>query len=193
MLSDEIAAQVKHLQLRSEFAAEWQITAAGFWINVQFFLGSAAAALAAVSSGTAFSNKSVVAGSLAAAAALAAAVLASLRPAERADRHQQAAAAYHALAVDARLFSQFGPGDDEAQPIASLKRLKELEARALKLDADSPWAPRRLARKTQTFISDGRRYYDNEGAIGGPGPTQSWWSKLRAQAPRNRRRGRQAE
>lgn len=160
MTTDQIAAEVERLHRASSFAAEWQITAAGFWANLQFFLGAAAAALAAVSSGTAFSEQSVLAGSLAAAAALAAAVLASLRPAERAAHHQQAAGAYHALAVEARMLRDFG-GAGGGTP--SLDELRKLEARCLQLDAESPWAPRRLARKTQEFLRDGRRYYDNEG------------------------------
>ena len=158
--TDEILAEIDRLQRASAFAAEWQITAAGFWANVQFFLGAAAAALAAVSSGTAFSDHSVVAGSLAAAAALAAAVLASLRPAERTAQHQQAAAAYHALAVETRMLHGFG-GAGGAGP--ALDDLRKLEARKVKLDSDAPWAPRRLSKKTEKFLQNGRRYYDNEG------------------------------
>src|SRR4051794_29742592 len=94
----DISRESETLQRSCEFKAEWQGTAAGFWGNVQVFLGSAAAVLAAVSSGSAFSNKSELAGALAAAAALAAAVLASLQPSERAEGHQRAAGAYHALA-----------------------------------------------------------------------------------------------
>jgi len=160
MTTDDILAEIDRLHRATAFAAEWQITAAGFWANVQFFLGAAAAALAAVSSGTAFSEHSVVAGSLAAAAALAAAVLASLRPAERTAQHQQAAATYHALAVEARMLHGFG-GAGGGTP--TLDDLRKLEARKVKLDADSPWAPRRLAKKTEGFLEKGRRYYDNEG------------------------------
>jgi hypothetical protein len=171
MANNEIGAEVERLQRSFEFAAEWQITAAGYWANMQFFLGTAAAALAAVSSGTAFSKQSTIAGALAAAAALAAAVLASLRPAERAEQHQQAAAQYHALAVEARLLRGFG---DNVGNRPSTDAVKELEHRVLKLDADSPWVPRRLARKTQAFVRDGLRYYDNEGGT----PRPSWWRRL---------------
>ena len=152
---------LERLMRRSEFAAEWQVTAAGFWTNVQLFLGAAAAALAAVTSGTAFSNHSVWAGSLAAAAALAAAVLASLRPAERAEAHQQAAAAFHRLAVDARLLIESGATPQDGTPA-----LLKLEQRAVELSVTSPWAPRRLARKTMGFLEKGQQYYDNEGPPG---------------------------
>ncbi len=155
----DVDAEAERLQRRCEFAAEWQVTAAGFWTNLQFFLGATAAALAAVSSGSAFSDHSVLAGSLAAAAALAAAVLASLRPAERAEAHQQAAAAFHALAVDARLFRQLDPPPEQQ----AREALTTLERRTVELNTTSPWAPRRLARKTEKFLRNNQRYYDNEG------------------------------
>ena len=152
----DVTGEIDRVQRCCDFAAEWQVTAAGFWTNVQLFLGAAAAALAAVSSGSAFSNQDVLAGSLAAAAALAAAVLASLRPQERAEAHQAAAAAYHALAVEARL-ARDGLAQQGADALASL------ETRKVELDTSSPWAPRRLAKKTEKFLRNGRRYYDNEG------------------------------
>jgi hypothetical protein len=162
MLPNEVSSEAERLQRCCGFAAEWQVTASGFWANVQFALGSAAAALAAVSSGTAFSDHSVVAGSLAAAAALAAAVLTSLRPAERAELHKQAAVAYHSLAVEIRLYRELGvtQGGDDLPP---LDVLAGLEARAVELDGKSPWVPRRLAKKTEKFLRKGREYFDNDG------------------------------
>jgi hypothetical protein len=186
MGNDEIGAEIRRLQRCCDFAAEWQITAAGFWANTQFILGTAAASLAAVSSGTAFSKQSVIAGSLAAAAAITAAVLASLQPAERAERHQQAAAQFHALAVEARRLDGFQSGD-ETRPVDALK---DLQDRILKLEADSPWAPRRLAVKTQMFLRDGRRYYDNEGDASPKSWRRRWFGWIsrgpRAEKPTTR-------
>jgi hypothetical protein len=161
--ADDVSAEATRLQGCCEFAAEWQVTAAGFWTNVQLVLGAAAAGLAAISSGTAFSKQNVVAGILAAAAALAAAVLASLRPGERSEAHKKAADSYHALAVDLRLFTQFsGFPLDAGSP---QEALTAFEARAVALAQSSPWAPRRLERKTKSLLADGRRFYDNDGRV----------------------------
>jgi hypothetical protein len=149
-----------HLERCCRFDAEWQVTAAGFWTNMQMGLGAAAAGLAAVSSGSAFSEKNVLAGSLAAAAALAAAVLAALRPGERADAHQKAAVDYHALTVEVRQLRGSPEPPDPAQRLAAVVAL---ERRAAALDAKSPWAPRRLAAKTRKFMEKGEPYFDNEG------------------------------
>ena len=168
-MSPEVSAEAERLQRCCAFAAECQVTASGFWANIQLFLGATAAALAAISSGSAFSEHNVVAGILAATAALAAAVLASLRPGERAESHQKAAGEYHRLAVDLRLFREFGrvpddePQEAEAEP---LDTLTALEKRVVALDQSSPWVPRRLAKKTQGFVRKGRAYYDNEGTAG---------------------------
>jgi hypothetical protein len=173
MDDDGVKTELQRLQSNWEFAAEWQITAAGFWLNVQFFLGAAAAALAAVSSGTAFGNKTVVAGSFAAAAAIAAAVLASLRPAERAERHQRSATEYHALAVDARLYREHGIVVAKIESSDERKVLEWFEERGKAIDKDSPWAPRRLVRKTQGFLKTGRQYFDNDGSSVVP-PRSLW-------------------
>jgi hypothetical protein len=156
----EVDGRATHLERCCRFAAEWQVMAAGFWTNMQMGLGAAAAGLAAVSSGSAFSDKNVLAGSLAAAAALAAAVLAALRPGERADVHQKAAVDYHALTVEVR---QLRGSADPADAPRRLAAVVALERRAAALDAKSPWAPRRLARKTTKFLEKGEPYFDNEG------------------------------
>jgi hypothetical protein len=168
MAHGHVEAEFRRLQKNWEFAAEWQITAAGFWLNIQFFLGAAAAALAAVSSGTAFAKKSVIAGSFAAAAAIAAAVLASLRPAERAERHQRSAGDYHALAVDVRLYREHEIVVAKIESPDELKVLEWFENRGKAIENDSPWAPRRLVGKTQVLIAKGRRYYDNDGSSVAP-------------------------
>jgi hypothetical protein len=162
MLPPDIDAEARRLQECCDFAAEWQVTAAGFWTNLQMFLGAAAAGLAAIASGSAFSDKNVFAGALAAAAALAAAVLASLRPGERSEEHKKAADEYHALVIDLRMFREFAvaPAEKEGQP---LEVLAFLEERAVAMTQASPWAPRRLERKTKKLLADGRRFYDNDG------------------------------
>jgi hypothetical protein len=38
-----------------------------------------------------------------------------------------------------------------------------LEERAAAMTRASPWAPRRLERKTKKLLADGRRFYDNDG------------------------------
>jgi hypothetical protein len=52
MLPPEIDGEARRLQDCCDFAAEWQVTAAGFWTNLQMFLGAAAAGLAAIASGS---------------------------------------------------------------------------------------------------------------------------------------------
>ena len=165
--SSQVDTEANRLQQCCEFAAEWQVTAAGFWANAQFLLGATAAGLAAISSGTAFSDEGVVAGALAGAAALAAAVLAALRPGERSAEHKHAADDYHALAVDLRLFRELGvaPGDED-QPLGVLAAF---ERRAVELARSSPWAPRRLEKKTKKLLKNGRRYFDNDGSDGADG------------------------
>jgi hypothetical protein len=177
MTDDRAKAELERLQTRWGFAAEWQITAAGFWLNIQFFLGAAAAALAAVSSGTAFAKKSIIAGWFAAAAAIAAAVLASLRPAERAERHQRSAAEYHALAVDARLYREHKIVAARIESSDELKVLEWFEERGKAIDKHSPWAPRRLVRKTQEFVATGRRYFDNDGNTKVPTHSMRPWRR----------------
>jgi hypothetical protein len=156
--SDEIRFEAERLQRCCEFAAERQVTAASFWTNMRLFLGAAAAALAAFSSGFAFSEQHVLAGILAAAAALAAAVLASLGPAERSQAHQRAAGSYYALSVDIRVFRDF-----DARPYNGRQEIeiRKLLARSAALDANTPWVPRRLGRKTEKFMRKGQRYYDH--------------------------------
>ena len=180
MADNRAETELGRLQRNWEFAAEWQITAAGFWLNVQFFLGAAAAALAAVSSGTAFGKQTVIAGSFAAAAAIAAAVLASLRPAERAERHQRSAMEYHALAVDARLYREHKIVAAKIEPSEELTVLQWFEERGKAIDKDSPWAPRRLVRKTQGFLETGRRYFDNDGSSEVPARRMWPWRRTAA-------------
>ncbi len=138
--SEELKAESERLQRGCDFAAERQVAAAGFWTNIQLFLGATAAGLAAFASGSAFSDQNVLAGILAAAAALAAAVLASLRPGERAAAHQRAARSYHALGVDIRIFRDF-----DAKPTNGRREvdvLRKLLSRSAALDASSPWVRR---------------------------------------------------
>jgi hypothetical protein len=165
--ASNVRAEAEDLRSRAEFAAEWQATAVGFWSNVELVLGSLAAGLAAISSGTAFSDQKVIAGSLAAVAALAAAVLAALRPGERSHAHKKAADEFHALAVDLRLFGKFGAAD----AVDALEQaLRDFEARAVNVTRSAPWAPRRLEKRTKEFWASGRRFYDNKASDGGQGP-----------------------
>jgi hypothetical protein len=160
----DVRAEAEELRSSAEFAAEWQATAVGFWSNVELVFGSLAAGLAAISSGTAFSNQKVIAGSLAAAAALAAAVLAALRPGERSQAHEKAADEFHALAVDLRLFGRFGAADGAK---ALEQTLRDFEARAVNVTRSAPWAPRRLEKRTKQFWESGRRFYDNKASDAG--------------------------
>ena len=77
--SEELKAESERLQRGCDFAAERQVAAAGFWTNIQLFLGATAAGLAAFASGSAFSDQNVRAGILAAEAA--SPRVGSLRPA----------------------------------------------------------------------------------------------------------------
>ena len=131
MLPPDIDGEARRLQESRDFAAEWQVTAAGFWMNLQMLLGAAAAGLAAVASGSAFSDQNVFAGALAAAAALAAAVLASLRPGERSEEHKKAADEYHALVIDLRVFREFGvaPAQKDGKPLEILAFLEDAPSR----------------------------------------------------------------
>lgn len=159
MGSDKVRFEAEHLQRCCEFAAERQVTAAGFWIGMQLFLGATVAALAAFSSGAAFGDQNVLAGSLAAAAALAAAVLVSLGPAERAQAHHKAAGSYRRLCVDVRLFREF-----DARPVNGRQEvdvLRKLLARSAALDANTPWVARRVGRKTEKLMREGQHYFDH--------------------------------
>lgn len=159
MGADKVNVEAERLERCCEFAAERQVTAAGFWTSLQVLLGAVAAVLAAFASGAAFSDHNALAGTLAAAAALAAAVLASLEPAERAQSHRRAAGAYHRLCVEVRIFRDFDARPHNGRQ--QLEVLRKLMVRSAALDANSPWVHRSVGRRTEKLMQAGQRYYDH--------------------------------
>jgi hypothetical protein len=159
---DEVLkSEARHLEQVCRFAAECQITAVGFWANLQIWVGGLAAVLAAVSSGSAFADQTILAGSLAIGAAAASAVVASIQPNSRAESHLKAASKYNELRLDAHMLVVLEESMTPAQ-------VQELANRLAKLASASPWYPRRLAKRAQSLIDEGKGYFDNVG-LGHPG------------------------
>ena len=81
----------RNLEQASWRQAELHMTAAGFWGNFQWAFGGAAAVLAAVASGTAFSHYPSAAGVLALCSAGSAALVTALRPGDISAQHLKSA------------------------------------------------------------------------------------------------------
>lgn len=143
------------LEAAAAWSAEYQMTATGFWTNLQISLGAAAAVIAGVSSVSALRNSTLLAGISAAVAAALSAVLASIRPSERAQNHDKAGREYNAVRVALQQLLAEPP----SAPTELAKGIEVIRKQWLSVSTTSPWVPRRLYRKTRRLVADGTPYF----------------------------------
>jgi len=178
-VSEKEASKLARLAL---YRAECHITSARFFSNLHIFGGAAAAGLAAVASGTAFTAQTLLAGIFAILAAALTGLLTVVHPSDRAKSHQHASSEYYRLAGKLDEFLTFGASEQTVDarpqlhappPTVSEEPAIEVEAKertpeeaylALKapfwaLEAESPTVPVRLSRKTELWISRYDEWY----------------------------------
>jgi hypothetical protein len=143
----------------SAYRAECQITAAGFWGNVQLFVGSAAAISAAVAGASAFSKKSVLAGVLAVAASALTASLTAVKAGDRASTYESSATEFNLLTVDARTFAESG---SSVAGVSEADAYKQLVKRRDDLARNALFVNRRLCRKAVRLAREGQPYFDRK-------------------------------
>lgn len=166
-LREHLHGTARELEHDAWTQAESHVTAAGFWGTFQWVIGGAAAVLAAVASGTAFTSQPTVAGVLALLGAGAAAVMTALRPGDLAAQHYRAAGAYHRLQTDARQLWEFDP-DADATTLRTAVR--DLTTRWSTITEESPRIPRRLIRVAgERYVARGRGYFPRPRQ---PGPSE---------------------
>jgi hypothetical protein len=155
-LAEKLEREANRLLGVSMYAAERQVTAAGFFSITHYFLGASAAGLAAASGGTAFAGSTGVAGGLAIGAAALAGLVTALRPDERGQSHWSSAKDFHDLAVDLHMFIEFPEkraGEDGYDDFDQLRQ------RYTDLEGKSEIVPVRLANKTAKRMGKYKYYY----------------------------------
>ena len=147
----------RDLELDSWRQAELHMTAAGFWGTFQWIFGGAAAVLAAVASGAAFSHYPVVAGVLALGGAGSAAIVTALRPGDISAQHLSSASGFNNLQNDARDLWEF---DLEHLDVdKSRNEINRLGRRWNEIMSGSPRVPRRLFKVTDRRYGKKGMYY----------------------------------
>jgi hypothetical protein len=145
------------LELNSWRQAELHSTAAGFWGNFQWVFGGAAAVLAAVASGAAFSHYPFIAGILALCGAGSAAIVTALRPGDISAQHLKSAAGFNSLQNDARNLWEFEAERLDADE--SRSEVSQLGRRWNEIMEGSPRVPRRLFAVTDERYGKKGMYY----------------------------------
>ncbi len=147
----------RDLELDSWHQAELHITAAGFWGTFQWIFGGAAAVLAAVASGAAFSHYPLAAGILALGGAGSAAIVTALRPGDISAQHLSSASGFNNRQNDARDLWEFGL--EHLDVNESRSEISRLSRRWSEIMSGSPRVPRRLFKVTDRRYGRKGMYY----------------------------------
>jgi hypothetical protein len=147
----------RSLEVNSWHRAELHITASGFWGTFQWIFGGAAAVLAAVASGTAFSNYPLAAGILALGGAGSAALVTALRPGDLSSQHLKSATDFNTLQNEARNLWEFGL--EQLTTDETVTAVGRLSQQWTAITSASPRVPRRLYRVAEARYGRKGMYY----------------------------------
>jgi hypothetical protein len=112
-LLQKITVEARRIEEDTEYSAKGHYNAAERWSRYHLTIGLPSAVIAAIASGAAFNDSSILAGSLAILSTALITVLTFLKPSERAESHKAVAGQYHALRNKTRLFREIEVLQDE--------------------------------------------------------------------------------
>lgn len=155
--ANEIANAVEREARRVEedcaYSSKGHYNAAASWSHTHLWIGIPTAVLAAVASGTAFSDQGIIAGCIGIVVTALTALATFLDPSGKSNEHRSAANQYLSLRNLTRIFRELELPDADAESLK--KRIKELAAHRDSLNESSLRIPEKAFAKVKQGIEAG--------------------------------------
>ena len=159
-LKEKIIKESKRIEEDALYSSKGHFYASECWTNINFWVGSISAILAAIAGASALSQfdyHNIVAGCLSIIVSCLTAIMTFISPNEKATAHRNAGNKYNALKNDVRIFYDIEINELSDQKIVN--SLKKLNNRKDKLNAKSSQIPKWAFEKARKGIEDGEARY----------------------------------
>jgi len=152
-----LRSEIREFAENCAYRAECQITAAGWWGNLQLYFGAAAAITAGIAGASAFAKQSVTAGAFAVTASVLAAVLGTVKAGERAASYEHYGNEFNLISECAHRLYELSAVALPAPP-KLVDEFKGIVAQRDELVRKAPFVNRRLCRRAIRYLEDGESY-----------------------------------
>ena len=152
-LAKAVEREAHRIEEDCTYSSKGHYNAAAAWSHTHLCIGIPTAILAAIASGTAFSDQGIIAGCIGILVTALTALATFLDPSGKSNEHRSAANQYLSLRNLTRIFRELELRDGDAESLT--KRIKELAAHRDSLNESSPRIPESAFAKAKSRIEAG--------------------------------------